>query len=88
MEKIFVDFFYILTQFPFTTSERELGYFHQAVTIRVASRVDERLNLGEIPEMLRIDGQVLSRPSKRQTFTVVLQNCKKSALKSKNTDVT
>ena len=36
-------FFHISTQFPFTTSERELDFYHQNVNRRVASRVTERL---------------------------------------------
>ena len=38
-------------------------------------------NFEDIPEMFGIDGQVLSRPPKRQILTVVLQNFKKSAIK-------
>ena len=78
---MFEDFCYILTQFPFSISEKELGYFHQEVNVRVASRVDKRLKLRKIPEMFRINKQVFSRSSKRQIFTVVLQNCEKSAVK-------
>ena len=42
MDKIFVDFFHVLTQFPFTTSELELYYYHQTVNLRVASRIAEQ----------------------------------------------
>ena len=65
MKQMFEDFCYILTQFPFSISEKELGYFHQEVNVRVASRVDKRLKLRKIPEMFRINKQVFSRSSKR-----------------------
>ena len=42
MDKIFVDFFTFLAQFPFTTSESKLDCYHQKVNVRVASRVAER----------------------------------------------
>ena len=35
--------FRVLSQFFFTTSETELDYYHQRVSVRVASRVAERL---------------------------------------------
>ena len=35
--------FYFLAQFFFTTSEAELDYYHQKVSVRAASRVAERL---------------------------------------------
>ena len=35
----------------------------------------------KLPEMLVIEEQVVSRPPKRQFLLVVLQNCKKSAVK-------
>ena len=38
-------------------------------------------NFKEPPEMLGIDGQVDSQPSKRHILTVVPQNCKKSIVK-------
>ena len=37
------------------------------------------INFKEIPEMLAIDGKVLSPPHIKQPLTVVTQNCKKSA---------
>ena len=37
-EKNICRFFHNLTQFPFTTTERELGYHHQKINIIVASR--------------------------------------------------
>ena len=37
-------------------------------------------NFKEIPEMLGIDGKVLSRPAKSKVFTAVLQHCKQSAV--------
>ena len=43
MKKMFVDFFTFLAQFLFITSESELGYYHQKVYIRVASRAVARL---------------------------------------------
>ena len=60
LNKIFVEFFHVLAQFPFTTSEMGLDHCHQKVNLRVASRVDERLkdlgsrlgNFKKIPEML------------------------------------
>ena len=35
----------------------------------------------EMPETLGNDGKVISRPPKRQILTVLLQNCKTSAVK-------
>ena len=58
--------FQFLEQFFFTTSETGLDYYHQKVSVRVASRVAERLNtqdlrkLGnfkKIPEKLGFDGE-------------------------------
>ena len=43
MEKMLVDFFTFLAQFSFTTSESELGYYHQKVNIQAAPRVAELL---------------------------------------------
>ena len=34
--------FYVLAKFPFTTSETELDYYHQKLSIPVASRVAEQ----------------------------------------------
>ena len=34
--------FHDLAQFPFITSESELGYYHQKVNVQLASRVFER----------------------------------------------
>ena len=34
-----------------------------------------------MPETFGNDGKVISRPPKRQILTVLLQNCKKSAVK-------
>lgn len=34
-----------------------------------------------VPQILAIDGKVLSRPTKRQILTVVVQNCRKAAAK-------
>ena len=44
--KIFVDFFNFLAQFIFTTSGKELDYYHQKVNVRVASQVFKRLKTG------------------------------------------
>ena len=56
--------FHFLAQFFFTTSEAELVYYHQKVSVRVASRVAERLkklgNFTKIPEMLGFDGEYLA----------------------------
>ena len=42
--KIFGDFFFhVLPQFLFTTTETEVDYYHQKVSVQVASRVAERL---------------------------------------------
>ena len=38
MDKIFVPF-HALAQFPFTTSESELDYYHQKVDVKVASQI-------------------------------------------------
>ena len=77
----------MLTQFWFTTSEMELDYCHKKVNIQVASRVAEGLKIQDLrkfgdlkktPEILGIDGKVLSRSSKSHVLTVLLQNCKKN----------
>ena len=41
-QKAFVYFFHFLIQFPLTTSETELDYYHQKVYVRVTSRFTER----------------------------------------------
>ena len=42
--KIFGDFFFhVLPQLLFTTTETEVDYYHQKVSVQVASRVAERL---------------------------------------------
>ena len=55
-----------IPQSSFDTSETELDYFHQKVSVRVPSRVVERLktydlrklrNFQKIPEMLGFDGE-------------------------------
>ena len=60
------------------------------VNIGVVSQVAERLqtqdfrkleNFKKIPEMLGMAWKVLSRPPKKQIFTLVLENCKRSAVK-------
>ena len=90
MEKLFVRLFHILQQFIFTTSGRELEYYHKKLNTEVVSRVDERLktldfrklgNLKEIPEMLGTDEKGFSRSPKRQIFKVVIQRCYKLAVK-------
>ena len=57
-----------LAQFLFTTSETELDYYHQKVSVRVASRVAERLetldlrklgNLKKVFGMIGFDGEYL-----------------------------
>ena len=56
----------MLEQFYFTTTERELDYFHQKLSVRVHSRATEGLttqdlrklrNFQKIPEMLGFDGE-------------------------------
>ena len=42
LDKIFVVFFYVLTQLPFTASEMELDYYHQKVNIQFTEQVAER----------------------------------------------
>ena len=64
--------FHVLAQYPFTTSETELDFYHQKVNIRVTSRVAERLaekmperfkdcrklgNFKKNPEIYGIDGK-------------------------------
>ena len=43
MEIVFLEFFHILAQFTFITSESELVYYHQKVNIWVASPVAKQL---------------------------------------------
>ena len=43
MDKIFLDFFYVLAQSPFDTSESELDYHHRKVKERVASQLAKQL---------------------------------------------
>ena len=40
--KLFTNTFYVLAKFPFTTSETDLDYYHQKLSIPVASRVAEQ----------------------------------------------
>ena len=58
--------FHFLAQCFFTTSEADLDYYHQKVSVRVASPVAERLKTSDlrklgtfktIPEMLEFDGE-------------------------------
>ena len=39
MDKIFVDFFHVLAQFPYTRSESELDYYHRKVTVWVTEQL-------------------------------------------------
>ena len=58
----------------------ELDYYHQKLSQELSNYL--RLgNLKEISEMLGIDGKVLNRQPKKKILTVMLQNCKKSAVK-------
>ena len=73
---------------PFTSSERELDYYHQNVNIRYSSQTAELLtdrrklgNFKEIPEALGIDKKVLRWLLEKQVFTAVLENCERSAVK-------
>ena len=59
-------FLHFLAEFFFTTSETELGYYHQKVNVRDVSRVTERLktsdlrklgNFKKIHEILGFDGE-------------------------------
>ena len=48
MEKMFVEnFFHILAHFPFSKSERQLDYYDQKVSTRVALQFAERLKAHE-----------------------------------------
>ena len=67
-EKNICKLFHILEKFMLTTSERELCCMYELPH--------------ELPYNLRLDGQVLSRPPKRQISTAVLQNCKKNNKKT------
>ena len=58
--------FHFLARFLFTTSDTELDYYHNKTSVRVASRVPERLkpsdlrkfgNFKKIPEMLGFEGE-------------------------------
>ena len=42
-DKIFVDFFLVITQLPFTISEMELEFYHLKVNVIVVLRVAKRL---------------------------------------------
>ena len=81
---------HFLVQVFFTTSETELDYYHQKVSVRVASRIAERLktqdlrklgNLKKIPEILGIDGEYPTVQPKSKFGRFVVKNCKKSAVK-------
>ena len=37
--------FHVLAQFLFTTSQTELDYYHQKVSLKIASRLAERLRI-------------------------------------------
>ena len=43
---------HFLAQFFFTTSETELDYYHQKVSVRVASRVGERLKTEDLRKFI------------------------------------
>ena len=43
--------FSLFAQFLFTTSETELGYYHQKVNVRVASRAAERLKTWDLRKL-------------------------------------
>ena len=82
--------FHFSAQFFFTTSETELGYYHQKVNVRVASRVAERLktydlrklgNFKKIPEMLEFDGELPVVHPKAKFDVFWQKNCKNSAVK-------
>ena len=58
--------FHFLARFLFTTSDTELDYYHNKTSVRVASRVPERLkpsdlrklgNFKKIPQMLEFEGE-------------------------------
>ena len=58
--------FHFLARFLFTTNDTELDYYHKKKSVRVASRVPERLkpsdlrkfgNFQKIPEMLGFEGE-------------------------------
>ena len=53
---------YILAQFLFPTSEREIDYYQQKVNSQTAQRVAERPKTQEFPEIRGTDGRVLSQP--------------------------
>ena len=63
--------FHFLARFLFTTSDTELDYYHNKTSVRVASRVSERLkpldlrkfgNFKKIPEMLGFEGEYPGYP--------------------------
>ena len=66
-------YFHVLAQFLFTTSETELQYYHQRVSVQVASRVVKILkafdfrklgNFKKILGILGVDGEYLVRHPK------------------------
>ena len=66
LDKMFVDFFYVFEQFLFNTSETELNYYHQKVTMWVVWRVAEGFktkdlrklgNIKKILDILRVDSE-------------------------------
>ena len=82
--------FHFLVEFVFTTSEKELDYYHQKVNVRIASGVAERLktqdfrklgNFKKITEMLGFDGQYTAVHPKANFLRFLEKNCKKSAEK-------
>ena len=51
LRKNICKFFHILAQFSFSTSEKELAYYHQRVNVRVASRVAKHLKTWDLTKL-------------------------------------
>ena len=82
--------FNFLAKFLFTTSERELDYYQEKRSARVASRVAKRLkiedlselgNFQKITETLGFDGKYPAVQPKDKFWHFLVKYCKKSAVK-------
>ena len=78
--------FHFLAQFFFTASETELDYYHQKLSVWVASQVSKRLkaldrrklgNFKKTPEMLQFDEEYPAVQLKAKFWRFLVKNCKK-----------
>ena len=77
--------FHFLEQFFFTTSETELSYYHQKVSVWVAERLKNKdlrklKNFKKISEMLGFDDKYPAVQPKAKFWRLSVKNRKKSAV--------